>query len=224
MAGNTNFPTGLDDNSSLGEVTDGVTEILDEHHNNPKEAIIAIERKVGIHNTAVPTSLDYRLGHPSLGHSHNAASGQGPRLSATVFGLAATGIASYVTAGIISVPTQIPRYIVSMYQAGSIAVGSKITGPVVLGRTMQIESVQAGMRRGPSGATTGLIIRVGPSNIFGASNGFGPNFAPGATTYRSAATPNVLTAPSGAVITLDATAVGSSDPGQDTTITFVFRE
>lgn len=218
-----NFPTSLDDNSTLHEVVDGVTEIVDEHHNNPKDAIIALEHKVGIYNTSVPTAIDYRLGHPTGGHRHDGASGQGPAINPTAFGLAATGIAT-LSGGIISVPTQIPRYILPMTQVGSIGVGSKIAAPVILGRTMQIESVQAGLRRGPSGATTALIIRVGPTHIFGASVGFGVRFAPGATAYRSSATPNLITAPSGAVVTLDAEAVGSSDPGQDTGITIFFRE
>ena len=77
MAGNTNFPTGLDDNTSLLDVTDGVTALQAAHHNNLKESIKALEVKVGIDNTAVDTTLDYRLGHPTFGHSHDGASGQG---------------------------------------------------------------------------------------------------------------------------------------------------
>lgn len=77
MAGNTNFPTALDDDSSLIDVTDGVTAIEAAHHNNLKEAVKALQAKVGIFNTAAPTAIDYRLGHPSFGHRHDGASGQG---------------------------------------------------------------------------------------------------------------------------------------------------
>lgn len=249
MAGNTNYPTALDDNSSLLDVTDGVTEILDEHHNNTKEAVIALERKLGIYNTSVPTAIDTRLGHPTLGHDHSGASGLGKQILATAVtrgtGIAsvlgsqmmfvpsaavmrATGIASVVSQSgatiLIFVPTQIPRHIAQIIQVGSLSVASKISAPVILGRTLQLESVQAGLRVGPSGATTALIVRFGASHIYGASVGLGIRFAPGATAYRSAATPNVVTYPSGAVISLDGEAVGSNDPGQDAGITLFFRE
>lgn len=92
MAGNTNFPTALDDNTSLVEVSDGVTSLQAAHHNNLKEAIRAIEAKVGISLTDVPTSLDYRLGNATAGHRHDGASGQGPQINAT----AVVGLASYI--------------------------------------------------------------------------------------------------------------------------------
>jgi hypothetical protein len=77
----TNFPAALDDDSSLLAVTDGVTSIVAAHHNNLKDAIKAVEAKIGITNGSTAAALDYRLGHPTSGHLHNAASGMGPRLS-----------------------------------------------------------------------------------------------------------------------------------------------
>ncbi len=43
----TNYPTSLDDDTSLFEVTDAVDDVIDDHHNNLKDAIIAVETKVG---------------------------------------------------------------------------------------------------------------------------------------------------------------------------------
>lgn len=89
MAGNTNFPTSLDDDSSLRDVTDNVSTLQAADHNNLKEAVKAIQAKVGVDFTAVPTSLDYRLGHPTDGHRHDGASGQGPPIAASaILGLA----------------------------------------------------------------------------------------------------------------------------------------
>jgi hypothetical protein len=76
MSGAANFPTGLDDDASLLNVTDGVTTLQASHHNNMKEAIKAIQQKLGIFSTVAPTSIDYRLGNATDGHHHNGASGQ----------------------------------------------------------------------------------------------------------------------------------------------------
>jgi hypothetical protein len=83
MGGQTNFPTALDDDSSLFDVTDGVSTLIEGHHNNTKEAVKALEAKVGIRSTSVATSLDYRLGHPTGSHRHDGASGQGQPINAT---------------------------------------------------------------------------------------------------------------------------------------------
>lgn len=92
MAGITNFPTALDDNSSLIDVSDGVSSLQAAHHNNLKEAIRAVQSKVGINLTSDPASLDYRLGNATAGHRHDGASGQGAQISAT----AIAGLASYI--------------------------------------------------------------------------------------------------------------------------------
>lgn len=205
MAGNSNFPTALDDDSSLGDVTDAVSTLQAAHHNNLKEAIKKIQAKLGIDFTGVSTSLDYRVGNATNGHRHDGASGQGPQINAT----AVVGLNR--------------RYVAQMTKQGSIGVGSNIAAPIAMGRSMMIESVSGVLRRGPSGATTSLIVRVGPTAIFGASVGLGVKFAPGATRYGQPS-PNLGTYPSGAIITLDADAVGSSDPGQDLSVIFVFRE
>lgn len=210
MSGNTNFPTTLDNDSSLLDVTNNVTALDAPHHNNLKEAVKAIEAKVGVFSTSAPTSLDYRLGNPTGGHTHDGASGMGGPISASSL----TNMLS-------------SDHIISIYKQGSLAVGSNIGAPVILGKTMQLISVQAALRRGPSGATTAIDVNYNtptPSSIWSASQLFRPIFAPGATAFLSSATPNIITYPSGVIITTDVDAVGSNDPGQDLSLNFVFRE
>lgn len=77
MSGSTNYPTGLDDDTSLLDVTDGVTPLIAVHHNNTKEAVKALEVRVGIIDTSDPDALDFRLGNPTSGHSHDGTPGQG---------------------------------------------------------------------------------------------------------------------------------------------------
>lgn len=96
MAGNTNFPTALDDDSSLYDVTDAVHTLQAAHHNNPKEAIKALEAKVGIFGTSSPTALDYRIGNPTNSHRHDGASGQGMPINATSIDYGATKLAGYL--------------------------------------------------------------------------------------------------------------------------------
>jgi hypothetical protein len=72
-----NFPASLDDNTSLYLVEDGVTDVLDEHHNVLKNAIIALETKLGIDTSGVVTTIDYLLKNASSedpGHTHSGAS------------------------------------------------------------------------------------------------------------------------------------------------------
>lgn len=212
MPGSTNFPTALDDDTSLYDVTDSVSTLQAAHHNNPKEAIKALEAKVGIYGSGVPTSLDYRIGNATNSHSHNGASGQGQRINPTAI-LFSDGESL----------AQARRFTQSLHFHGSMSVGSNVAAPISIGRTAQIENIAAVLRRGPSGATAAINLRIGPTNVWGASVGLGLNFAPGATRYGQAS-PNVTTYPSGAIITMDVTAVGSSDPGQDLSVVFLFRE
>jgi hypothetical protein len=205
MAGNTNFPTALDDDSSLLDVTDGVSSLQAVHHNNLKEAVKAIQAKLGIRLTDAPTTIDFRLGNATAGHRHDGASGQGPVINATVV----SGLER--------------RFTQDIQIRGTSVVGSNLANPITFGRTMQIESVSGVLRRGPSGATAAFIARVGPTHVFGASVGLGIRFAPGATRYGQPS-PNLGTYPSGAIITLDAEAVGSSAPGEDLSVVFVFRD
>lgn len=206
-----NFPTALDDDSSLFQVTDSVTSLVAAHHNNPKDAIKALEAKLGIYSSGAPTSIDYRLGNPTGGHRHDGASGQGGPVSLEnldIVGASISGLLHFIT----------------MERSATMVVGSNVAAPLIMGRTLQLQSIQAALRRGPSGATTALDVLVGPTSFYQASQGFRPIFPPGATAYRSSATPNLITYPSGAVVTLDVDAVGSSEPGQDLRITFVFRD
>ena len=207
MAGITNFPTGLDDNTSLLEVTDGVSALADEHHNNLKEAVIAVERKVGIFSSAAPTSLDYRIGNPTGSHSHDGASGQGQPISAS-------NIAGFPT---------LSRHILAWDYQGSVPSGASLGAPMVIGRSLQIESVSAQMRRAPSGATAAFDINFGPTSLWTASPLLRPIFPAGTNTYAHAS-PNLVTYPSGGLITVDADKVGTNEPGSDISIVLIFRE
>lgn len=53
------FPEGLDGDIELYHVENEVDDILAEHHNALKDAIKALEAKVGVDLSAVQTSLDY---------------------------------------------------------------------------------------------------------------------------------------------------------------------
>lgn len=233
MAGNTNFPTALDDDSSLLDVTDGTSTLQAVHHNNTKEAVKAIERKLGIRLTDAPTTIDFRLGNATAGHPHSGASGAGPQINPTVLPLPS---GAYPSGGVsiydhlmaahgtaVPVPSVIGRFVEGLRLNGSAIVGSNLVIPLNFGKTMQIENVSAALRRGASGATAAFIVRVGPTHVFGASVGLGVRFAPGATRYGQPS-PNLSTYPSGAIITLDAEAVGSSAPGEDLSVVFVFRD
>jgi len=56
-----NYPTTLDDDDSLYDVEDYIDTVLAVHHNNPKDAIIALETKVGIDNSSVVTTHEYKI-------------------------------------------------------------------------------------------------------------------------------------------------------------------
>ena len=213
MAGNTNFPTGLDDDTSLYNVTDNVDSLQAAHHNNIKEAIKAIEAKVGIDHTAVDTSLDFRLGNPTGGHSHDGASGQGPILGA---------------GAIPEIPTSIRRHIVKTFIPGSAASGANRGIPItVIDGTgpdyLILEEVVAVARRAPSGATTTIDINYNGTSIWHATQPQRLFLNPGAT-YRWRDTFSTATWIIGQMITVDVDSVGSSAPGEDISINFVFRE
>lgn len=290
MSGLTNFPSSLDDDVSLYDVANNTTTVEAAHHNNMKEAVKAIEAKIGVLNTTSPTSLDYRLGSPTASHNHDGASGYGVKLDPTTIMvpsgghpsglslydhlmsvslhtataiagtgmasalgnnvlyvppllatgvatalsgnvisvpsqavLAGTGIASMVNATTVFVPTQIPRHLAQWQYQGSLMASARFGVPLSFGRTMQVENIQAWLRVGPSGATTALDVHLGPTSLWEASQGNRPIFPAGATSYAHAS-PNFVTYPSGTLLTVDVDAVGSNDPGQDVSITFVFRE
>lgn len=225
MSGNTNFPTALDDDTSLYDVTDGSSSIQAAHHNNLKEGLKAVQAKVGIRDTSAPTALDYRLGHPTGGHDHSGATGQGQPISPSgVLGAPSSiGSPSTVAAHMADATTHGMRYTLNTGIVGSAVATTNFGRPISFGRTAIIESVRANLRRGPSGATAAFTVRVGGTAIFGASVGFGVRFAPGATDFGNAS-PNLVTYPSGAIITIDVNNVGSNSPGIDLSVVFVFRE
>lgn len=221
MSGNTNFPTALDDDTSLFDVTDGTSTLQGAHHNNIKEAIKAIQRKIGIYLTDAPTALDYRIGNPTNSHRHDGASGQGRAINPSTISHPSWGnLYTFMQPGATVNPK---RLTLTLHNHGSAQVGSNLAAPVILNRTMIIESVAGALRRGPSGATTGFIVRVGPTNLYEGNPGSGIRFSPGATTFRNASPP-LGTYPSGAVMTLDTEFIGSSAPGEDLSVVLVFRE
>jgi len=54
----TNFPTSLD---SYTNFTDNVDNVMAAHINDPRDAIEALEAKVGVNNSSVTSSLDYKV-------------------------------------------------------------------------------------------------------------------------------------------------------------------
>jgi hypothetical protein len=236
MSGQTNFPTGLDDDTSLYNVIDSTTALIAAHHNNIKEGVKAIERKLGIDQTSSPTSIDYRLGSPTNSHRHDGASGQGLAINPSTILVPSGGFPSGLSlADHLSSPTlhrattldflapSIVRQVISWYYQGSVLNGASMGAPFSFGRTMQLESVTARLRRAPSGATTALDINIDATSVWQASQGLRPIFPAGTIGYANAS-PNLITYPSGALMVVDTDAVGSNDPGQDLSIFFVFKE
>jgi len=71
-----NFPATLDDNSTLFSLVNGDAYIA-QFHNNPKDAVLALEAKVGVDGSAVTSSLDYILRNSASvnpGHTHTGTS------------------------------------------------------------------------------------------------------------------------------------------------------
>ena len=54
----TNFPSSLD---SFATVVDNVDDVLASHINNPSDAVEALEAKIGVNNSAISSSHDYKL-------------------------------------------------------------------------------------------------------------------------------------------------------------------
>lgn len=213
MSGNTNFPTALDDDTSLISVSDGVTSIAAAHHNNLKEAVKALQAKIGIFNSGAPTSIDFRLSNATLGHSHNGASGQGGAIAAS----AISGLAT-IAAGLIT-----QRHIVPWYMPGQAGVDASVGIPFAMARTMQLESISGRVKIVPSGGDTKFSIHFGPTSVWGASPAFGPRFLAGTYGFMSAS-PNLVTYPSGAMISFDVDDIGLDEPGQEFSFTFIFRD
>lgn len=64
------FPTALD---SIPDVTDGVDYPEATHINTLNDAVENIEEKIGIDDSAVSTSLDYKLTNTTNGHDHDGS-------------------------------------------------------------------------------------------------------------------------------------------------------
>jgi len=89
-AGQSLFPTSIDDNG----VKDSSTEITSTIYNNHSEQIEAIETKVGVDSSAVNTSFDYFLKHASGAyrtHTHDASSDDGANIPEANLDLTITG-------------------------------------------------------------------------------------------------------------------------------------
>lgn len=226
MAGQTNFPTALDDDVSLYDVSDGVSSLMAAHHNNMKEAIKAIETKLGINITSSVTTIDYRLGHPTGSHDHDGASGMGVQINPSTMMVPTGGVPSGLTLfdHMMASAYHSPDHYIQLFVPGSIASGTNRSGfPVGLVRPFQLISYSVMARVAPSGATTSFYIMMGATSTMAASIGLRPVLRPGATSHFQAS-PNLVSVPSGAIIRLDVDKVGSNDPGRDISVLFRFRE
>lgn len=235
MAGVSNFPTGLDDSASLGDVTDNVTPIQAAHHNNMRASIEALELKVGVYASADADSLDFRLGNATAGHSHDGASGQGPPISPSSVLAGDEAVGGYQTAADHMAAEALHgggggvagyRF-AQTFRQGSIPSGGGFAAIPIdpgLGNDQTIIAIYAMLRRPPSGATTVIDVNFGGTSIWHATQAERIMFAPGATKVVKVTGWNATAYQSGAGITFDADVVGSNDPGQDLSLTFVFRD
>jgi len=232
MSGQTNFPSVLDDDTSLHDVVDSVTALIAAHHNNIKEAAKAIERKVGIDHTSAPTSLDYRLGSATNSHRHDGASGHGLAINPSTILVPSGGhpsglsLADHLTDATLHRATAedlVKRVVVPWYYQGSVPSGASLGAPFSFGRTMQVEKVDVRVRRAPSGATTAFDVNFGPTSLWQASQGNRP-ILPAGSAYYGHGSVNLVTYPSGVMVTVDADVVGTNEPGSDLSIFFVFKE
>ena len=222
MSGVTNYPSALDDDTSLIDVTNNVTAVSAPHHNNLKEAVKALESKLGIYSTAVPTTIDYRLGNATAGHGHNAASGQGPKINPTALVVPSGG---YPDGGsLYDHLMDRPRHIIQWGYQGSVPSGASLGSPMAFPRTMQIVSIMVTMRRAPSGATAAFDVNVGPTSLWQASQGNRPIFPAGTLGPYGHASPNFVTYPSGAMFVIDADKVGTNEPSSDINFIFIFKD
>lgn len=227
MSGVSNYPTSIDDSTSLGDVTDGTSTLQAAHHNNLRASIVAMQNVLGIPGSAVATSVQYRLGHPTGGHLHDGATGNGPKVNPTAIPAPSGAIASVANLHDHFMATaahrDTDRAVIQAFINGSAASGANRAAPITLGRTMQLENVRAVARRGPSGATATFDVNVGPTSLWAATQANRVILNPGASVGVSG-TPNLVTYPSGAIITVDVDTVGSSAPTEDLSLTFVFRD
>src|SRR5207244_9882063 len=71
-----NFPASLDTDTTLFQLSNGQV-YINTYHNNPKDAIVALETKLGINTNPAVGSIDYKLTSPNSidpGHVHTSAS------------------------------------------------------------------------------------------------------------------------------------------------------
>lgn len=205
MTGAANYPTALDDDTSLHDVVDNTTPLVAAHHNNTKEAVKALEARVGIYSSSDASSLDYRLGSATDSHVHNGASGQGQP---------------------VQTPSAANRHtVVLLDNTARTAVASQLIGPYTAPRTMWIEAIELGVIRGPSGGTSIMDINIGPTSVwYSAASG---RLMMGPTAGRMVATSGPLdqvTVASGAMITADLDTIGANVGYDRAGIVFVFRE
>lgn len=214
MGGAANYPTALDDDTSLGNVTDGSSTIQAAHHNNLKEALKAIEAKLGIRNSAAPTSIDYRLGNPTGSHDHNGASGHGAQISPSSW------------LGLPTLVSDLSRFrLQTMFMGAKDAIASNALPPMYVDRTVQIETFSFIGDIGPSGGTSAYDVNLGATSLWYASQGFRPMFfATSGNARATFGTPNTVTIPSGSMLHVDVDSVGANKGVSNPSIIFVFRE
>lgn len=222
MAGQANYPTALDDDVSLYDVADGSSDVLAAHHNNLKEAIKALETKIGIHLTTVPTALDYRLGNPTGSHIHDGASGQGAQIAPSTIQVPSGGFPSGGTLHDRLMKSS--DHWILTERVGSLASG-QIVGQVRLPFTAQLVGLLGQLRIPASGATTGIDLRAGATSLWISATTsklqFNPSWYEGRASLGNL---TQVTIPSGAILYSQVMHVGSNSPGQDLSITYVFRD
>lgn len=155
MSGLTNYPTSLDDDTSLHDVIDDTTPIVAAHHNNTKEAVKALEERLGIINTSDPDSFEYRAFSATDSHDHRGASGYGKAIEASaLFASINSNRRTILTAN-------------DTGWQGTVATAG--LSPLIVPRTMWIEKVVFAANEGSTGATLRIDLRAGPSTLFTAT-------------------------------------------------------
>lgn len=205
MTGQANYPTALDDNTSLHDVIDSTTPIVAAHHNNTKEAVKALEARVGIYSTGDASSIDYRLGSATDSHVHNGASGQGQP---------------------VQIPSAANRHsVVLLDNTVRTAIASQMIGPYIAPRTMWLEAIEMAVIRGPSGGTSILDVNIGATSVWYSAASGRLMMAPVAGRAIATSGPlDQVTVASGTLVTVDLDQVGTNVGYDRAGIVFVFRE
>jgi len=194
----TNYPTSLDDNSTLGPnvanalpVTDPVHHIDATHKNNTRDAVVALETKVGVDGSAAPSSLDFRIAA-----LESAVAGLSGIVRADVgdSGISATFETDLFYDDTISLATDLP-----CHAAGSVVgLGAKYGGAITAG-DINVHVAQRSNGTGPPIVLGPGVLQV----VLDAVNGRSvvATFTPGVHTFAQGDTLTVVQTPSAGFVT-----------------------